>query len=577
MHGLIYTIHLLEPLLANSLGGDANSAQSLLFAPGALLRGALINAWLGQHNQSPIDAGNDELRRLFFDGRTRYLNAYPLVYGDERALPAPLAWHRTKNLRLREAPKKRDLFDVSVNPAAREEQLAGLGEDRFCTIKGVAAYWVECSEQLNVHTKRDAVLGRAREERGGAVFRYEALPAGYKLKGAIITASAEDAQTLKGLLNGRTFALGKSRTAGYGLVKAEVNGDLPADWSETGIQIVNYGTLPEAYVADADWGEESDYAEMIAPSVAPRQTSLAQFTLTLLSDAIVRDENGQHTLDPLPALKRRLDDMTTKYELEIDEDRSFRKTEIVGGFNRKWGLPLPQVTAIAAGSSFVINKVNPPVEITKLAQLQREGIGERRVDGFGRVAVAWYSEPPKLWVKDDEQDKQPGARAPTDEAEKLGATEEALAKLMLTRLLRRDLDRMLQDAVHNLKVTGEIPNSQLSRWRGVIFSALNESSPVRQVERLTVFLMREEEKGSAAWERMQRARMPGGDAEKRRLTEWIRDVLTGEGSPWGWLTKDQTRLKRSLGKLTVEPDLKLAVEYRLRLIDGVLARKAKPS
>ena len=41
MNGLLYTLRTLEPVLANSLGGDANSAQSLPYVPGGLVRGAL--------------------------------------------------------------------------------------------------------------------------------------------------------------------------------------------------------------------------------------------------------------------------------------------------------------------------------------------------------------------------------------------------------------------------------------------------------------------------------------------------------------------------------------------------------
>jgi CRISPR-associated protein Csx10 len=72
MNGLLYTLTLEEPVLANSLGGEPNSARSLFYIPGGLVRGAAINAYPGDK-----DAADDTFRRLFLDGRTRYLNAYP--------------------------------------------------------------------------------------------------------------------------------------------------------------------------------------------------------------------------------------------------------------------------------------------------------------------------------------------------------------------------------------------------------------------------------------------------------------------------------------------------------------------
>ena len=49
MPGFTYVLELLEPLLANSLAGDANSAQSLPYVPGSLIRGALINVYRQTH------------------------------------------------------------------------------------------------------------------------------------------------------------------------------------------------------------------------------------------------------------------------------------------------------------------------------------------------------------------------------------------------------------------------------------------------------------------------------------------------------------------------------------------------
>lgn len=552
MYGFEYTLELLEPVLANGPAGDTNSAQSLRYLAGSLMRGAAMGEYL--KGQPALDAGDEtsEARRLFFSGATRYLHAYPAA-SNERTLPAPLAWHQRKTPTADESTDQRDLFDLSINERPNQEQLRGLGDVRFFRLaSGEAAAWVEVGEQVNVHTQRDAVAGRAKESKG-AVFRYEALPAGLQLKGAILTETTEDAAKLKTLLDGKTLRFGKSRTAGYGALKVTVNEGVEEFWKEI-----------SAAVNDSELDSRADEETNDAAPIATAD----YFLLTMLSDTLVRDDDGQHTLDPLPALTRKLGLPAGRLSL-AEKHNSFRKAEIVGGFNRKWGLPLPQVAAIAAGSTFAL-RANPPHTAEELKawqeKLHDDGLGERRVEGFGRIAVEWYYDPPKHWRK-DKGSPLSAAPIPVTEAER------TLTEQMLMRLLRRDLDRLLIEAADGYEIDRPIPNSQLARWRSVIYRAVNE----RQTTRVLQFLVAEEEKNSRAWEALRRARLT---VSHQRLTDWIKTTLTETGFPQAALTKDPRDLIRSVGAkphnyIAVEPTPEMAIEYRLRLIDGVLALAAK--
>jgi len=588
MHGFTYTLYTLEPILANTLGGDANSAQSLPFIPGALVRGALIRLYQQDKKLKKIEAGEkgSEVRRLFFDTETRYLHAYPVAYSDQqRALPAPLAWHRHKKPQRGETTKSRLLIDLIHAERDNDIQLTGLGDARFCTLKIDQAYWADYPDQINVHTQRDAVAGRAKEDRG-AVFRYEALPAGYLLKGVILTSTSEDAETLKNLLNGKTFTFGKARTAGYGLVSAAFDSLINTDDSPIRSRWVE---IPDR--GSPSHGEGEEEMEFDETNIEDTSEALAAradnrtFTLTLLSEAIVRDNNGQHTLDPLPALKRLLNNEAKdiKYDLKLDEHKSFRQPTVVGGFNRKWGLPLPQVAAIAAGSVFTV-QITPAIEDDALKLLEETGIGERRLDGFGRLAIDWCSPPPDRWVSDDPKNAQHDVAPLIAKKGELTLAERKLGELMLSRLLRRDLDRELRAAIQQTKVEGDVPNSQLSRWRSVIYSAWSETDADRRLSRVSQFLEREagermddptrkEGRASSGWEKMHRARVVSGE-NKKRLTEWIRELLRTEGHSWAWLTKEDVSVKSFGDALSHAAGLEMHVEYRLRLIDGVLARAA---
>lgn len=545
MHGFAYTLRLIEPVLANSLGGDANSAQSLPFVPGAVMRGAVIQIYQEQHHLQSLDATAEDSRRLFLDGRTRYLHAYPLGDQERRTLPAPLSWHKRKNLDpARETKRQRELFDLSRKIEDPRAQLVRADGLISWSVGNSMVYPVRHDDQLNVHTQRDAIKGRATEE-NGAVFRYESLAAGQSLRGLILTKSKADADSLKQLLPvGRKIRLGKSRTAGYGLAVVEEVEELNSQWREA---------------------SNTDFRDR------------ARFTLTLLSEAIVRDERGQHTLDPLPALRRLLGgQIGIAAREDTPEQNIFRRAEIVGGFNRKWGMPLPQVAAIAAGSVFVI-EADPPVGDDKLRELEQFGLGERRAEGFGRVAIDWCDEHiPRLGealqAKNDRDDRAAVA---------MSTSERELAKQILIRRWRRELDNRLTEAIERSPISGEIPNSQLSRWRGVAHSALVQRTPLQRLNYLTKFLDDEQKKGSRAWEQLRRARI-----NKQRLTDWIKDVLTKPDSPWRWMQNPPPPLligekvnptPPSFGDVQIDDEkvMELKIEYCIRLLDGVLARQAK--
>src|SRR5262249_49950641 len=145
-----------------------------------------------------------------------------------------------------------------------------------------------------------------------------------------------------------------------------------------------------------------------------------------------------------------------------------------------------------------------------------------------------------------------GAQPPLHQIQ-LSEDESRFARQLLTRIIRHDLDRQLLDAVQTSSIhsAGPIPNSQLSRWRALIRTALTEPSPARRIGRLTEFLAHEENKKSTAWEKMWRARVRFGDAdsgERLRLTEWTQQVLSDQDSPWKWFTNSTKPQPYQLGE-----------------------------
>ena len=495
MNGFLYTLTLEEPVLANSLGGEPNSADSLFYIPGGLLRGALINAYAGTK-----EAANDDFARLFLNGETRYLNAYPL-YEKKRALPIPVRYKKPK--------------------ALESSNFGFIKDQENPKIESIEENW-----QVNLHTQRDAEKGRATED-SGAVFRYIALPAGLILEGAILTENETDAGKLKTLLENKSIQLGKARSAGYGRVSIETR-PIKENWRE---------------------------------AEAPPLQASKTFTLTLLSPALLRDKNGQFGADVKNALTAHFGEIST---IEIEQ-----KTELVGGFNRKWGLPLPQQVAISAGSIFSIT-TESEISAKTLSDLEANGIGERRAEGFGRVAVNLAL--PDIDERDEEYWEVVELSAPSQEKSTANLPESDLAQQMLTRLLRRDLDQAIITAARKA-VKGyekdKIPNSQLSRWRTFIIDALDKEKPIDELNKFKA-----NAEGKSGWNKMQKARIKIAEEKPIRLTIWIEELLNNEESLFKALGKSYEDT-RSLGENSAKVDKKLNAEYRLRLLEAILGMMSK--
>jgi CRISPR-associated protein Csx10 len=527
MIALTFEIYVREPLLVTRLEGDPNSAVSYPYVPGSAIRGALASCYL-----PALDfdlAGDPNSRRLFFDGSTRYLNAYPLDRLGARTLPTPLSWFREKGIELQDG----EVYDFSVEKADYLKQPKSLGES-FCQLFGeetededdpdlelAQVEFTRTQWQINVHTMRQRDKGRATTEEG-AVFRYQAIAAGERLGGVILVSQPKDVLTLKGLLTGGDLWLGKSRSGGYGRVCIE-NVREVRNWTET-------VTTP----TDLGPGD--------------------RLVITFLSDAILRTQDGAYADRLTPDL------LPTPLNAAAGFQTAFKRVVPLGGFNRKWGLPLYQSQAIQAGSVFVFD-VTSTITAANLRQLETQGIGERRAEGFGRVAVNWHAKEPVLAVRQVE----PEPATPVEIS--LSSDSQKLAQEMVKRLLRRELDRRLANHIHerDLGSLSSWPsNAQLSRLRAIALNAL----PSGDVSRLSGFLADDKLKARA------REQYRGARIDGMRLLDWLRERLKKPTAIWQWLHPAGDPLPQ-IGDAQAELTDDLAREYTIRLVDGVLHRVAK--
>lgn len=426
MKALTFDIYLLQPVLISKIGsGEENSSSSSDFISGSVIRGAIIQKYLQHHPDEDIST-SAQGRELFFNNTTFYINGYLRDNDGCRMLPTPLSWRKEKDTSLNSGTKIWD-FAIDVAQNASQPQLPGVG---YALLKETGAIFSSPEKYLQIHNASET-RGEKKADQS-FVFRYDTLAKGQVFSAAIISKDEKLLNLILDLLKDRDLLLGGSRSAGYGQALAENVQIQPVEkWDEIPLKLAKCG---ESQVT----------------------------VIELLSDAIIRDDFGQYQLDISSIIAK----ASQKGE-PIKPVASFVRTHLIGGFNRKWGLPLPQAPAIQAGSIFVYHSAD--IDQNKLNSILESGCGERRNEGYGRIAVNWNTSKSFLGKHTPPNILDISA---SDQANNRELTPEMTQTI--ERILERDMRNLLEGklahALAKLSLTGPISNSQLSRVRQVVMN-----------------------------------------------------------------------------------------------------------
>lgn len=547
MIAIRYRLHLEQPLLVTGLEGDPNTKTAVDYIPGSVMRGVLIERYLASQGRSELDARDPDERRRFLTDATRYLNAYPVI-GGRRGLPTPKSLRKQKldvDRTKSEAEVGTNIYDLSCLGASPRDLAQPKAVSKpFCSIVGKDVALVKPERRISVHTARDPVKGRATAEKG-AVFQYNALAAGQSFEGVILVDDETDSKEIEHLLRTPELRLGGARTAGYGRVRVDLIDPDEPPWSEAS------GALK----AKAD-----------------------ELRIVCLAPCLVRDAAGTTTLDLGSALASHLGVQLTPIQA-----RTFCQATTVGGFNRKWGLPLCQTQVIAEGSVFTFawpQTDDDQAVVAKLNHLLESGIGERREDGFGRFAINWQQEA-KLELVSANQKPANNFQPPT-------VTNTDMVTRMASRILRERLDRNLAKVVADLRIIkgvssddgtdDGISNSQLSRLRVEVRATLaqhqRESSQPTTSSKSALTGLQEFVKGYKQTARRQLERVRVTNNRRDRLLNWVEALVNNPDTLWQSVDLAQPAAVQ-IGTVTTVIPNEWATEYMLRLLDGVLAQTTK--
>ena len=564
MKAVTFLLHTQQPILATSLQGDPNSDVSYPYITGSMIRGFLIGRYLQKLGIKPTDDIDKfpDVKLLFFDATTTcYLNAYPFI-NNKRTLPIPRSWYKDKGVTFSEDHAE-TIYDFSKIPLDEQNELLNeneenlspkLLEENFCLVDDDEVLLYKVKRRINIHNKRDRKRGKGIEG-SGAIFSYDAIDAGQSFQGVILCKTQEDQAIIESLLHQKDVWLGGSQSAGYGYLQ---------------IELLNN---------DSEWYEILDLKERIE-----NQKSL---TVTLLSDTIIYDECGQIVSNP-ETLRQILSD-TLNQELKFQEGGIYASSIIVGGFNRKWGLPLPQTPALAAGSVFVFENIDISSEkfqefLDNVKRIEDQGIGERRVDGFGRVVFNWLDEETEEYkAKLCNQEFQTTQQAQNKEP--LKSESSKIAAGIANRIVRKKLDVLIIQQVSNISLnnTEEISNSQLSRLmlvtRQVLYEVESGQTKYENERKSITELV--EPINNLLHNLPSNARK---EFERSKLNEHINQWLNVENS-WlekVWCSNPETKHLIDHGQPKViiagenkDIDTYITLEYSLRLIIAVVKKIMK--
>lgn len=382
----LLTLKALSPIALHRRRTSEQFAPTLDYLPGGTVRGALADAYL---QGDPSRAEETLFRQIFLSDVVRFSDFLPAGKFDlARILPATaVACKRFEDhvdsrsdalLRL-ELLREWDSPDLAKHNAWKECpncEAAGLKGKRD---RAEAGYYAPDDPATPIKVRRRMIAGAAIEratgtaahsmlfshdviEESGAYDKQETL-----FRGAVLVPETLR-QEIKDLASKNPrLAVGYGRSRGWG--QLEVQG-----WESP---------RSEAYSLKERWSALNDTIRQLWQQhgrVVPGQ----YFSLTLQSHLILKDEQtGQPVLDDIQAVHLGL-------PAGIEWGYCAMSAVVVSGWNMAAELPKADDWALGRGSVLlwrIPHDVDPEPILKRLEEIEVNGLGERRNEGFGRMTA----------------------------------------------------------------------------------------------------------------------------------------------------------------------------------------------
>jgi CRISPR-associated protein Csx10 len=363
-----------EPLLIARRAEAGNQFEGVSIIPGIVVKGAF--AWLAvrryglsrYHKQADVQTlpAYKDFNQVFRRGGVQFPYLYPARYAERQlfpAIPAPLDLLTCKLFPGFTSQRMHGVFPAgNTDCPTCGEHLQPLGG--FVTLEGIRRLY-QSELRYEMHIRINPESGRVRQ---GDLYSYVSIEAGQYFVGELESGDGQNWARfleLSGATVGEPFTLhlGKANRRGYGRVTA---------WLQPLPPIAGEPSLPLI------WIQSGIQARVPAPD--------GTISLLFLTDTVLPDRWGRYPRS-VASDSTWLSDWLG---LPIEALDCFTQVKSVDGFNSHLGLPQWQDMAFAAGSVVHLKRPSATTWPTnwqdQLVNLEREGIGLRRDEGFGRIA-----------------------------------------------------------------------------------------------------------------------------------------------------------------------------------------------
>ena len=445
-HILRYRLKLITATVMPVSDGDPNTVVSRQDIPGSHLWGIAAWCYLNEANRT---AAAPNFRDAFLKGSLRFLTAYPeAIDTQQRLIPIPHSIRKSKN---NETPYDLVADKPQNDPTKRlDRRYTKFGSDGI--------------ETQSVKTERNYHHARATSDRrkgralgaevpdGGALFTYQAIQPKQTFQGAVLGSESDLAELKTWVQSPKAVHIGRSRSAQYGEAEFEWIDDVPQELTNI-----------------AEWNG-------FTTSQAPTNLKKCLIITTLSPLLAVNEKGHPDTCFPVHELTNALGLSDTSAPKLVS---SFTRTETISGYHTHLRLPRQQWQAIAAGSVFEF-ELEQDLTDEKLLELERNGLGLRKGEGFGRIAVNRQNNL-HLGSKEKPLDDPKNANSPERPDAEIPLNLLEILKQVVQTYCVEEMQKYAREIAGELAAEHKIPrNALLGRLR--LF--LRHEKPVESLEKL---------------------------------------------------------------------------------------------
>lgn len=461
---LTYDIEALEDVKLAKTNMQTNSEVSMEYITGSSIRGAYIYKYIKKYGIKDINQGIH--REKLLKGGIKFLNAYP-EFDRKRSIPFPKIYFALKE-DMRQAEEMSESLNVELGldrKLSPEHQRVCISE--FIGSNGYEYYRIKVDKNTNLHINKD--------DEKNKLFRYESIKRGQLFKGVIKVEDKSYVDEIKDLFNNSYVYIGGSKGSGYGRCKI------------TNMEVEEEN--PEYKIFEHKDGFEN-YIYLIALSDIVYKNNLGEYK-TFIEDEYICKELG---------LK------------EVTYVDSIIETKNITNYNNKWNCRTPQIVGIKAGSVFKY-EIKGEINRKKLLDFINGGIGDRKVDGFGRfVIVDSVEENIKLCFPE----KVDIEKEYNTLYKKLNENEKEQLKDVVNRIYKTRVEDYIGDIV--LKVNKDIENPEemtQNQWGNYkdLFSYLAILEPEEGIQKYREYREDIKNKGSISYEQLSKVKYRKEDLE----------------------------------------------------------------